>query len=261
MVLKQDAQPTGAPLRWADLTFEEVEQLVDRVNAVMIPVGAVEQHGAHLPMSVDTVIANAVSEAVSAETGVPVTPPLSFGVSASHGSFAGMITIRPETMISYVTDVLESLYASGVRQFVTISGHIWNNGALDVATEKLRVKYDDVRVRAIGYVTMYPGPEVDGHVHHGRGLMHANYFETSVMLHLRPDLVHMDRASSHLDVDSFWDYRMDQVSETGVWGRDVDQATAEHGKAEFERCVRTTADAVSAAVREPWPSRTHRPTA
>ncbi len=89
--------------------------------------------------------------------------------------------------------------------------------------------------------------------------MHANFFETSVMLHLHPELVHMDRATSHVDVDSFWDYRMDQVSDTGVWGRDVHEANADHGKAEFERCVRTTAEAVAGAVAEPWPDPTHRP--
>jgi creatinine amidohydrolase len=63
----------------------------------------------------------------------------------------------------------------------------------------------------------------------------------------------MHRATSHTDVDSFWDYRMDQVSDTGVWGRDVADATAEHGRAEFDRCVLTTARAVAAAIREPWP--------
>ncbi|SHL06995.1 creatinine amidohydrolase [Pseudonocardia thermophila] len=260
VVLRQDPQPTGRPIRWEELTYPAIAELVDRINAIMIPVGAVEQHGPHLPLNVDTLITTAVTEAVSAATGVPLTPPLSFGVSGSHGAFPGNITIQPETMIAYVHDVLESLYASGVRQFITVSGHIWNHGALDVALEKLRVAHDDVRVRAIAYVTMYPGPEVDGRVTYGRGLMHANYFETSVMLHLRPDLVHLERATSHLDVDSFWDYRMDQVSEVGVWGRDVHLATAEHGKDEFERCVRTTAEAVAAAVREPWPSRTHRPT-
>ncbi|WP_226351869.1 creatininase family protein [Pseudonocardia sp. ICBG601] len=106
---------------------------------------------------------------------------------------------------------------------------------------------------------MYPGPEVDGRVTYGRGLMHANFFETSVMLHLFPDLVRMERAVSHRDVDSFWDYRMDQVSDTGVWGRDVAEANAAQGSAEFDRCVRTTAAAVSAAVREPWPDPSHRP--
>ncbi|WP_306204504.1 creatininase family protein [Actinoplanes sp. RD1] len=243
-------------VHWEDQTFAEAGAAGD---AVIIPIGAIEQHGPHLPLSVDTTIVTAVAEAVSAQTGVPVIPTLSYGVSASHGDFPGTIALRPETVIAMMEDIIDSLHASGIRQFVIISGHIWNSGSLDVTAEKLRVRHKDSRIRSIGYVTMYPGPEVDGHVTYGRGLMHANFFETSVMLHLRPDLVRMDRAVSHQDVDSFWDYRMDQVSETGVWGRDVQTANAEHGKAEFDRCVSTTAAAVSKAVREPWPSAAHRP--
>ncbi|MFI6335106.1 creatininase family protein [Streptomyces sp. NPDC050535] len=250
---------TGSPVRWEELTWQEAESTAAVQDAVIIPVGATEQHGPHLPLSVDTRIGEAVALGVSALTGVPVLPPLSFGVSASHGDFGGTVALRPETMIAVVEDVIDSLYASGIRQFILLNGHIWNNGALDVSAEKLRVRHRDARVRALGYVTMYPGPEVDGHVTYGRALMHANFFETSVMLHLAPELVRMDRATSHVDVDSFWDYRMDQVSETGVWGRDVTDADAKHGEAEFDRCVLTTAEAVSAAVREPWPDPAHRP--
>jgi creatinine amidohydrolase len=250
---------TGKPIRWEEQTWKEAGDLAARINAVMIPAGAIEQHGPHLPLAVDTQICEAVALGVSALTGVPMIPPLCYGVSGSHGDFAGTISLRPETMIHVVEDIIDSLYERGVRQFVLLNGHIWNNGTLDVSAEKLRVRHKDARVRALGYVTMYPGPEVDGHVRFGRGLMHANFFETSVMLHLHPDLVRMERATSHLDVDSFWDYRMDQVSETGVWGRDVAEANAAHGQAEFDRCVLTTARAIAAAVREPWPDRTHRP--
>lgn len=250
---------TGTPVRWDELTWQEAESTAAARDAVIIPVGATEQHGPHLPLAVDTLICAAVADGVSALTGVPVVPPLSFGVSASHGDFGGTVALRPETLIAVVEDVIDSLYASGVRQFILLNGHIWNNGALDVSAEKLRVRHRDARVRALGYVTMYPGPEVDGHVRYGRALMHANFFETSVMLHLHPGLVRMDKATSHVDVDSFWDYRMDQVSETGVWGRDVADADAVHGGEEFDRCLLTTARAVSAAVREPWPDPTHRP--
>ncbi|QSB15895.1 creatininase family protein [Natronosporangium hydrolyticum] len=250
---------SGAPVAWAELTWPEASQTATALDAVIIPVGAIEQHGPHLPLAVDTLICDAIAGQVSALTGVPVVPPLSYGVSASHGDFGGTIALRPETLIAVVEDVIDSLHARGVRQFILLNGHIWNNGALDVSAEKLRVRHRDARVRALGYVTMYPGPEVDGHVHYGRGLMHANYFETSVMLHLHPQLVRMELATSHRDVDSFWDYRMDQVSDTGVWGRDVADATAEHGRGEFDRCVLTTARAVAAAVREPWPDPTHRP--
>jgi creatinine amidohydrolase len=250
---------TGTPVRWAALTWPESGRTAASLDAVIIPVGATEQHGPHLPLNVDSLICEAVALEVSALTGVPVVPTLTYGVSASHGDFAGTVALRPETLIAVVEDVIDSLHASGIRQFILLNGHIWNNGSLDVSAEKLRVRHRDSRVRALGYVTMYPGPEVDGHVQYGRALMHANYFETSVMLHLRPELVRMEQATSHVDVDSFWDYRMDQVSATGVWGRDVPDATAEHGRAEFERCVLTTARAVAAAVREPWPSSEHRP--
>ena len=249
----------GAPVAWEELTWPQARDATARLNAVIIPVGATEQHGPHLPLAVDTLLGGAVALGVSALTGVPVVPTLCYGVSASHGDFAGTISLRPETMIGLVQDVIDSLYARGMRQFILLNGHIWNSGVLDVSAEKLRTRHADARVRALGYVTMYPGPEVDGHVRFGRALMHANFFETSVMLYLYPHLVRMDRATSHRDVDSFWDYRMDQVSETGVWGRDVAESNAAHGRAEFERCVVTTARAVAAAVREPWPDPAHRP--
>jgi creatinine amidohydrolase len=249
----------GKAVRWEELTWPEARDAASALSAVMIPVGAIEQHGPHLPLAVDTQICEAVALGVSALTGVPVVPPLSYGVSGSHGDFGGTIGLRPETMIHVVEDVIDSLYERGIRQFILLNGHIWNSGSLDVSAEKLRVRHRDARVRSLAYVTMYPGPEVNGHVKYGRALMHANFFETSVMLYLYPELVRMDRATSHLDVDSFWDYRMDQVSETGVWGRDVKDSNAEHGKSEFERCVLTTARAIATAVREPWPDPKHRP--
>ncbi|MGI5127869.1 creatininase family protein [Pseudonocardia sp. CA-107938] len=245
---------SGTPVRWEQLTSPESVEVVRRMPAAIVPVGAIEQHGPHMAMSVDADIATYVARGVSALTGVPVVPTLAYGVSGSHGELPGTITVAPETMIAVLTDVLESLYRAGVRQFVLLNSHTWNAGPMEVAADKLRIAHDDVRVRCLFYVTMYPGPEVDGRVTYGRGLMHANYFETSMMLHIRPEAVHMERAVSVTDVDTFWDYRTDQVSASGVWGRDVDQAEAAHGAAEAARCVETTARAVAAAVREPWPT-------
>jgi creatinine amidohydrolase len=251
--LAKELGGTGTPVRWERLTAPETAELVENVNAAIIPVGATEQHGQHMALCVDTVVANHVALGVSALTGVPVVPPLCYGVSGSHGGLPGTIALRPETMILLVEDVVASLYACGIRQFILLNGHTWNGGALDVSAEKIRTRYDDARVRYLAYVTMYPGSEVDGRVTYGRALMHANFFETSLMLHIDPDAVHMERVVSLADVDSFWDYRTDQVSRSGVWGREIDQATAEHGAAETARCIETTARAVAAAIAEPWP--------
>jgi creatinine amidohydrolase len=244
---------SGVPVRWERLTSPETVEVVRACDAAIIPVGAIEQHGPHLGLSVDAEIAQHVALGVSALTGVPVAPVLHYGVSGSHGALPGSLSLRPETLVMMLEDVIDSLYAQGVRQFVLLNAHTWNAGPMEVAADKARVKYDDVRVRIIFYVTMYPGAQVDGHVTYGRGLMHANYFETSLMLAIDPQNVHMERAVSLEDRDTFWDYRTDQVSVSGVWGRDVEQATAANGEREVERCIRTTALAVAAAVAEQWP--------
>ena len=243
---------SGAAVRWERLTSPESAALA--TDTVVIPVGAIEQHGPHLPMCTDTTIATYVARGVSALTGVAVAPSPNYGVSGSHGGLPGTLSLRPETLVMVLDDLVESLYLAGMRQFVLLNAHTWNAAPMEICADKLRVRHDDVRVRSIFYVTMYPGSEVDGRVTYGRGLMHANYFETSLMLHIDPDAVHLERAVSVEDRDTFWDYRTDQVSASGVWGRDVEQATAEHGAAEAARCVETTARAVAAAAAEPWPT-------
>lgn len=244
----------GAPVRWELLTAPEAAEQVARSDAIIIPFGATEQHGPHMAMCVDTDIVLHVALGVSAATGVAVAPVVTYGVSASHGAFPGTVGVRPETMIAVVEDIVADLHRRGIRQFVLLNGHAWNHGALDVSAEKLRTRYDDVRVRSLAYATAYPGAEIDGRCDRGRSLMHANYFETSVMLHIHPEAVHMDRAVSQEDRDSFWDYRTDQVSPSGVWGRDIDQATAANGERETARLIATTARAVAAGVAEPWPT-------
>lgn len=245
---------TGAPRCWDELTSPEIAALTSGTDAVIIPFGAIEQHGPHLPLGVDWRICTYVARGVSALTGVPYLLPLTVGVSGSHGRFPGTVGVRVETMIAVVTEVVAGLYASGARQFVLMNGHAWNAAALEASADRIRTTYDDARVRPLAYATMYPGPEIDGRVSHGRSLMHANYFETSVMLAIEPELVRLDRAISQIDWESFWDYRTDQVSASGVWGRDVEHATAEHGQAEIDRCIVTTARALAAAVREPFAS-------
>jgi len=245
---------TGEPVLWEELTSPEIGELVARVNAAIVPFGAVEQHGPHMPLCVDWNLAYHVALGVSALTGVPVLHPLVYGVSGSHGTrFPGTVGLSPETFLAVVHDLAGWLYASGVRQFVLFNGHAWNGAPLQVCAEKLRTRWDDVRVRALDYVDAYPATEIDGHVTHGRLLAHANYFETSCMLHVNGNLVRLDRAVAKQDWDSFWDYRADQVTASGVWGRDVPDANAEHGAREVARCIETAARAVAAGRDEPWP--------
>lgn len=246
---------SGTPVLWEELTSPEIGALVGRVPAAIVPFGAVEQHGPHMPLCVDWNMAYHVAQGVSALTGIPVLHPVAYGVSGSHGTrFPGTVGLSPETFLAVVDDVCGWLYASGVRQFVLLNGHAWNGSPLQVCAEKIRTRWDDVRVRALDYVDAYPPAEIDGRVTHGRLLAHANYFETSCMLHVNPELVRLDRAVAKEDWDSFWDYRADQVTESGVWGRDVPEANAENGAREIGRCIETMARAVAAGRDEAWPT-------
>ena len=253
--LARELGGSGRPVLWEELTSPEVGALVGRVDTAIVPFGAVEQHGPHMPLCVDWNMAYHVGMGVSALTGVPVLHPVTYGVSASHGAFPGTVTLRAETFIAVAVDVVDSLYNSGVRQVVLLNGHAWNGAVLQVVADTVRTTYDDVRVRALDYVDEYPPTEIDGRYTHGRLLAHANYFETSCMLWVNPDLVHMDRAVEKRDWPSFWDYRLDQVSASGVWGRDIPDANEDHGRAEITRCIETMARAVAAGAAEPQPTR------
>ena len=87
------------------------------MKMVIIPIGSCEQHGPHLPLvRTDTIDCYEVAKRVSAKTGVPVIPPITYGCSQNHGDFPGTLAIRPETMIRMICDIAEWLYRSDIQE-------------------------------------------------------------------------------------------------------------------------------------------------
>jgi creatinine amidohydrolase len=86
---------SGKPILWEELTWKDVDILTKTMKMAIIPTAACEQHGTHLPLSVDTIDCYEVAKRVSAKTGVPVVPPLTYGCSQSHGNFPGTLSLRP----------------------------------------------------------------------------------------------------------------------------------------------------------------------
>ena len=171
---------------------EEVEEFVDHCNMVIIPVGAIEQHGPHLPLMTDTAQALEISKRVSANTGVPVVPPVAVGISQSHGNFPGTLWVRVDTMISLLYDLCTSLYESGIRKFFFINGHMYNDWGIKGVRDHFRCDYDDVQITTVNYwqTTETRFAEDCPQNKH----IHGNFGETAQMLVIRPDLVKMDRA-------------------------------------------------------------------
>lgn len=241
-------------LYWDQMNWREIAALTTSMRAAILPIGAVEQHGPHLPLSTDWEIVEAVAGRISARTGVPVAPSIRCGTSASQGGWPGTINLRPHTLALVVQDIAQSLYEAGVRQFLLLNGHGWNRGAILSAQEWLRCAYPDVQTRVANwYDHVLDEPELDPDCPHDRKMAHGNYTETSCMLYVRPDLVRMELAVDEPDAALFWEYRMDQISRQGTIGRNTTGANEATGRLIIEAASDRLADRLARALHEQAP--------
>lgn len=184
----------------ASLTTTDVARLLSEAPLdVIVPLGAFEQHGAHLPLSTDLIIAEAVAAEAAEQVGsCAVGPCVAVGVSGHHLGFAGSASLSPAVMTAAQTEIVSSFLQHGFRYAYLVTGHAGNCGSMNEAVGQLSERYGR-RVASFADwpaqrdavhragVEMGFAPEMVG--------THAGHFETSIMLLLRPDLVRMERAA------------------------------------------------------------------
>lgn len=174
------------------MTWPEVRDALQEVKLAVIPVGSHEQHGPHLAMSVDIAGAELFARKLAEKTHplCLLTPPLNFGISIHHLPFPGTLTLQPETFEKVLLDVAASLHAHGIGRILVVNGHGGNQHVLNTASMKMR---RDLGVRMV--YTLWPtvgGAAFTGKMRDlikGKRVGHACVLETSMMMHLRPDLV------------------------------------------------------------------------
>jgi len=220
----------------------------DVEKVVVIPIGHTEQHGYHLPMSTDNLIIEAIGQGTAAKVPalalcLPVFP---YGVSTHRASFGGTLNAGGRAFEDFWLAVVDHLVGRGFSKMYLISGHGGNCSFLVNV-----VKYAGERQRRIFCATTWlhtaghlAGPVVQGTRHSGRGGMgHAGELETAMILHLRPELVHMERVVDEIDFVSTASYYMDWIeggelvanppwdddTATGAYGAGS-VATAENGE-------------------------------
>jgi creatinine amidohydrolase len=186
--------------RLAHMTWPDADAAVAGGAAtVILPLGATEQHGPHLPLGTDTVRAAALAERLAA--GLPdalVAPALPVGCSDEHQGFPGLIGLDHETLAAVIVDCARRLAGWGVRRLVLLSAHGGNRSALDLAAGRMAAELPGLRVVVLGgsavlSEALLAVAAADGIPADAVGL-HAGEGETSEMLALRPDLVRRDRA-------------------------------------------------------------------
>ena len=181
------------------LSWTEIAELPDRENTVIVlPTGATEQHGPHLPCAVDSVIsAGVVGHALArlpASVPAYAMAPITYGKSEEHLHFPGTMTLSGETLLATMNEIGESVYRAGFRKLLIVNGHGGQPQVMEMAARELRLRHGDFIV--VPSFT-WRVPHVAGQYLSEREkklAMHAGHAETALMLALAPDTVRMDRA-------------------------------------------------------------------
>ncbi|MDR2333122.1 MAG: creatininase family protein [Burkholderiaceae bacterium] len=203
------AAATGAsawPSRhWAevsahDFALAQTHGLAAETIAVL-PVAAVEQHGPHLPLNVDAALLQGVIDAalpqIDASLPVLFMPPQNIGFSTEHTSYPGTLTLSPSTIIALWTELGACVARAGVRKLLLLNGHGGQVSVMDIVARELRVQHG-LTVYSASWFSLPLPDDVSGQFsaqEHRFGI-HAGQVETSMMLHLAPHLVHMERAQN-----------------------------------------------------------------
>ena len=231
--------PAQGGRRLADRSWPEVLAR----PTVLVPVGSLEQHGPHLPLDTDTVIATAAAAAAAdlladGDVHILVAPALAYGASGEHQSFAGTVSLGHDALRLVLVELIRSL-STWAGRIVLVNGHGGNLPTVMWACERMRGEDHDV-----AWVPCFFEPDGDAH---------AGHDETSVMLHLDPTRVRMSRAeagnTSPLEVlmPALRTGGLAAVTANGVLG-DPTSATAERGGVLFRTLAQFVANAVAAGL-------------
>ena len=189
---------------FGEMTWPEIKQAVMEKRVAVIPVAMIEEHGHHLPVDTDLLLANEVC--VRAGAKIPdemvVIPAINHGYAPHQMDFPGVISISSNTFISYVVDVCNSLAHQGFERILLMNGHGSNVSLLQVAARQTNLEYPNVLCASVSHWDFQPVIECAEQVRESEnpgGMNHACELETSMYLAIREDLVQMDKAVRDLD--------------------------------------------------------------
>ncbi len=188
----EEPKRSSFPRELAELTYEEAEELRREGAIALLPIGATEAHGPHLPLSTDVIISKAAAKAAVTQLrseGIPsvVLPPVAYAVTEFAAEFSGTISIRKETAIALMRDVMLGAKRAGFRAVVACNAHL-EPGNLEAIAEAVRLSNEAGMPAAFPNVTRKPhalklGDEFKS------GACHAGSYETSLVMAATPFLV------------------------------------------------------------------------
>jgi creatinine amidohydrolase len=246
---------------WEEMKWPEIEAKLKVTDTAILPCGAIEQHGPHLPVDVDYYDAVYMAKAIAMQCKAPkpfVLPPLPYGVSYHHSEFKGTLSVTNNALSALVYDIGMSLAHNGIRKIILLNGHGDNKPTLTYAAQMIN---RDAKI----FVCVETGETSDVDLYEmidTHNDIHAGEIETSTTLALRPELVDMELAVDEtLDLDNeFLDFTSDRgvnwyahtqkLSKSGVIGN-ATKGNIEKGQLMWEVSVRKMVEFVESIMHTP----------
>ncbi|GCE15741.1 creatininase family protein [Tengunoibacter tsumagoiensis] len=256
------------PILFQKLTDQEINEIIKTDPVVIIPAATLEDHGPHLPVDTDVVIAEAICQALAQKIPdeVVLMPCINIGYSPHHIDGPGTVTIQWDTFINYCKDITRSLIHHGFKRLIFVNAHGSNHPVLDMAARLTNVENPEARCALVSWWSLKQVQQVVRDFRESEISGHGCELETSLYLAIQPEAVDMSKAVkdyTHPRSPHFWADLVSQspdptygnpvplteywstVSETSVWG-DATKATREKG----ELILQTASDELIEIVRE-----------
>lgn len=232
--------------RVSEYSSGNIKEAFESKKNVIIPLGAIEAHSDHLPLSTDSILVEEYCSRLAKETDSLLLPVIPFGQVWSLQNAPGSIQIEEETFVKLLVDVLISLSRNGVKMATMVSSHFGNVNAMKAAARRVYEKYP---IKVIYFI--YPGinetREIFENLNSHSFFIHADEVETSLMMHVKPEAVHMELVKEGLvNVPGEVDYtpvRWTEFSENFIIG-DATKSSPEKGKKALDIIVKRASEII-----------------
>jgi creatinine amidohydrolase len=217
------------------MTADEIIQ--SGADTVILPIGSTEQHGAHLPIATDSIIAEAISNEISMRMNLFMVPVLSYSTCYEHRGKKSSIWMKPETFYCVIRDIVLNLKDQGFKKIIILLGHggIFISGPV---IRELNALYPEITILKVDLLQFLDNSKMK-EILKGRNNLHACEYETSLMLYLKEELVKKENIRDYIPEvpREYLNYlSLLKFSPSGVWG-EPSLATKEKGEEIFELLV------------------------
>ena len=217
----------------AEIGWPDVAAYLKNDDRIILPVGSTEQHGRHLPFNCDVLVPTEMAHRLSDRTGVLVAPTVPFGMSLHHLGFPGSMSLRPETLMQVLEDLLLSLHRGGFRRIFLLNGHGGNRSSIQLAQFTVMTDLPELQIKFRNWWTEPPIVDLFRKAMGTSQVGHADAVEASPVLAIRPETVRLERAQfSPLDapIEALTEQVFRERFPHGVFGLDPRLASAEFGE-------------------------------